>query len=582
LELSLAGGTGSRKITGQEIMNASKLNVNNTPIINGTVGRVLFQGTGNVLQQSSSLFWDATNNRLGIGVTNPSQKLSIVGNNFLMFTGVSAQNMPAYIGTDSSDNFYVYSAGQGSGKSAYYGPSSGTHLRTSSGSLDLFVGNGAPILGLRLNSTGNILIGTTTDAGFKLDVNGTARVQGTTTLGDVATCLQGLRVNGGYTAFNASTILGSAAQSGNTFNFSTQYIGGATGTTNYFNFTGTLASATGGSFNVFNVQQTFSNTNSSQTFRGFYYNPNIAGLQSGTTHRAIETTTGDVIFGTTSGNVGIGTSTPVQKFHVNGVGVFGPGTAGTSYIQMSEGSVSGRLNRITFNDFDGGTSTRGGWLEIGVYNAQIRYGSYNTFFIGSSTRPYRFFMKDGTDNVIISNGTVAPTDAGYLFDVQGTARVSGALTLGNGLTFNLDGSTTRIFNSGQINYQSNVINGTQHNFTNQVGYNTGTIMTISGGGAANPSTTGNMAIQAIGGRMSFASGNATYNAVQVSTSIENTGTYNGIIRGFYYNPAVSGTGYSHFAFHSTSGRVRFEGLPTSPTGLNAGDIYNDGGILKIV
>jgi hypothetical protein len=458
LELSLAGGTGSRKITGQEIMNASKLNVNNTPIINGTVGRVLFQGTGNVLQQSSSLFWDATNNRLGIGVTNPSQKLSIVGNNFLMFTGVSAQNMPAYIGTDSSDNFYVYSAGQGSGKSAYYGPSSGTHLRTSSGSLDLFVGNGAPILGLRLNSTGNILIGTTTDAGFKLDVNGTARVQGTTTLGDVATCLQGLRVNGGYTAFNASTILGSAAQSGNTFNFSTQYIGGATGTTNYFNFTGTLASATGGSFNVFNVQQTFSNTNSSQTFRGFYYNPNIAGLQSGTTHRAIETTTGDVIFGTTSGNVGIGTSTPVQKFHVNGVGVFGPGTAGTSYIQMSEGSVSGRLNRITFNDFDGGTSTRGGWLEIGVYNAQIRYGSYNTFFIGSSTRPYRFFMKDGTGNVIISNGTVAPTDAGYLFDVQGTARVVNTLSVntgnvnGQGVQIGSD-SNQGIFVSGGIQFR---------------------------------------------------------------------------------------------------------------------------------
>jgi hypothetical protein len=312
-------------------------------------------------------------------------------------------------------------------------------------------------------------------------------------------------------------------------------------------------------------------------------------ITSGTVGRVLFEGTGNVVqesgnlfWDNTNGRLGIGTSTPVQKFHVNGVGVFGPGTAGTSYIQMSEGSVSGRLNRITFNDFDGGTSTRGGWLEIGVYNAQIRYGSYNTFFIGSSTRPYRFFMKDGTDNVIISNGTVAPTDAGYLFDVQGTARVSGALTLGNGLTFNLDGSTTRIFNSGQINYQSNVINGTQHNFTNQVGYNTGTIMTISGGGAANPSTTGNMAIQAIGGRMSFASGNATYNAVQVSTSIENTGTYNGIIRGFYYNPAVSGTGYSHFAFHSTSGRVRFEGLPTSPTGLNAGDIYNDGGILKIV
>ena len=77
LELSLAGGTGSRKITGQEIMNASKLSVGNTPIINGAVGQVLFQGTGNVLQESANLFWDATNNRLGIGTSSPTVPLSI-------------------------------------------------------------------------------------------------------------------------------------------------------------------------------------------------------------------------------------------------------------------------------------------------------------------------------------------------------------------------------------------------------------------------------------------------------------------------------------------------------------------------
>jgi hypothetical protein len=188
-------------------------------------------------------------------------------------------------------------------------------------------------------------------------------------------------------------------------------------------------------------------------------------ITSGTVGRVLFEGTGNVVqesgnlfWDNTNGRLGIGTSTPVQKFHVNGVGVFGPGTAGTSYIQMSEGSVSGRLNRITFNDFDGGTSTRGGWLEIGVYNAQIRYGSYNTFFIGSSTRPYRFFMKDGTGNVIISNGTVAPTDAGYLFDVQGTARVVNTLSVntgnvnGQGVQIGSD-SNQGIFVSGGIQFR---------------------------------------------------------------------------------------------------------------------------------
>jgi len=51
---------------------ATGLTVGTTPIASGTIGRVLFQGTGNVLQQSSSLFWDSTNNRLGIGTSTPA------------------------------------------------------------------------------------------------------------------------------------------------------------------------------------------------------------------------------------------------------------------------------------------------------------------------------------------------------------------------------------------------------------------------------------------------------------------------------------------------------------------------------
>ena len=53
-------------------MNASKLAVGSTPIVSGTVGRLLFQNTGDVLGQSANLFWDNTNGRLGIGTTSPS------------------------------------------------------------------------------------------------------------------------------------------------------------------------------------------------------------------------------------------------------------------------------------------------------------------------------------------------------------------------------------------------------------------------------------------------------------------------------------------------------------------------------
>jgi len=43
------------------------LTVGTTPIASGTVGRILFEGAGNVLQESANLFWNNTNSRLNIG-----------------------------------------------------------------------------------------------------------------------------------------------------------------------------------------------------------------------------------------------------------------------------------------------------------------------------------------------------------------------------------------------------------------------------------------------------------------------------------------------------------------------------------
>ncbi len=62
--------------------------------------------------------------------------------------------------------------------------------------------------------------------------------------------------------------------------------------------------------NSISITQTINNTGTySGVYRGFYYNPTLTSL-TGTTHRAIETVTGDVILGSTSGNVGIGNPTP--------------------------------------------------------------------------------------------------------------------------------------------------------------------------------------------------------------------------------------------------------------------------------
>jgi len=58
--------------SGDIVIGGGSLTVGTTAIASGTVGRVLFEGTGNVVQQDSTLFWDNTNKRLGVGATPSS------------------------------------------------------------------------------------------------------------------------------------------------------------------------------------------------------------------------------------------------------------------------------------------------------------------------------------------------------------------------------------------------------------------------------------------------------------------------------------------------------------------------------
>ena len=59
----------------------------------------------------------------------------------------------------------------------------GLWIGTGAGSLSFFAQDSEK---MRINTNGNILIGTTTDSGYKLDVNGTARIQNVLTLGSLS------------------------------------------------------------------------------------------------------------------------------------------------------------------------------------------------------------------------------------------------------------------------------------------------------------------------------------------------------------------------------------------------------------
>ena len=130
------------------------ITIGTTAITSGTVGRVLFQGTGNVVSQSANLFWDNTNGTLET--------------------------------TTTADNLFglrlISTTGQLRVK-PYLNPTYGVLLESktanASANLPLTLSGSRLLL-----ADGNVLINTTTDAGFKLDVNGTARVSGLLSLTD--------------------------------------------------------------------------------------------------------------------------------------------------------------------------------------------------------------------------------------------------------------------------------------------------------------------------------------------------------------------------------------------------------------
>jgi hypothetical protein len=169
LGLASAGVTGALSGTDWSTFNSKQNALTNPVTGTGTAGQVAFWNGTTTQTGDNGLFWNNTNKRLGIGTSSPIYKLNV---HETSDTDVRIQLTNGGTGTGVGDGFHIIANGSSQNFQVNL-------LQRENGAIGFWTSN---IQRMLIASTGNLLLNTTTDAGFRLDVNGTARVQGAVTL----------------------------------------------------------------------------------------------------------------------------------------------------------------------------------------------------------------------------------------------------------------------------------------------------------------------------------------------------------------------------------------------------------------
>ena len=527
------------------------LTVGSTTIATGVVGRVLFQGTGNVLQQSGNLFWDNTNARLGVNTATPSAAIEAIGSNFKF-------------GRAASVDFDI----QNTGASLFLRLSAGTSDVTlqNLGSYDIGFNNNFSRV-MTLKPTGNVLIGTTTDSGYKLDVVGADARINTLTIGLGAGQIASNTVVGNNSLIaNTSginnTAVGSGALTSNTLGQQNTAVGYialnsntiGSGNTAVGRFASYLNSNASNNTAVGNAAFLFNTTGGNNTAIGAAAGANIANGTTPVTiannsvfvgydsraladnqtnqivigYQAIGAGSNSVVLGNDSitktilkGNVGIGTSSPTYRLEVQGGDVR---FANALSIGDPSTSIGWTFSSNTLSVLQNGFITVDvpGSREFRIANPSFA----NTYFRIAST----------TGNVQINT----TTDAGFKLDVNGTARISGQLTASGGIS--LASSIFPSATGGAVSLTAHVAAQDIVNISYYTGAQTAT------------STIKNVIASSI--TFSPSGGTAVFNQLNFAPTINQTGGASGITRGLYINPTL--TAAADFrAIETTAGNVLF-------------------------
>ena len=336
----------------------------------------------------------------------------------------------------------------------------------------------------RFYSNGNVGIGTTTDAGFRLDVNGTMRVQGTLNLSNAANTrtIAFDDANGGlfvYMRQAAGTISGTnggyyvQTSDGNAWTINNNTNNFHVGANSPTSGTNSAVTILGLASNQAAISIGINSTASGRSGVAIGDNANVSGTSTNFTGVAIGTNakvTGfGVAFGYTTADAGefsaasaitFGGLVPITNVYFgsgkslndpsgtartgNGVAytINGSGAAGTDFaggnvtIAGGRGTGTGTPGDVIFST---STATTTGTTLQTLTNRVWVKGQTGFVGIGTSSPAYLLDV-NGTAkaNKLLINTS---TDAGFTADVNGTMRVQGAVTVTTG-GVNVTGAST--------------------------------------------------------------------------------------------------------------------------------------------
>jgi hypothetical protein len=487
--VNASGGTTGMTFSGGPITSSGTLTLAGTlAVANGgtgtatafTAGSVVFAGASGVYSQdNANLFWDNTNDRLGIGTTSPAQKLHVNGNALLggspaaQYSNVtisgdaaiqSAAPLLNFVNAAGSTRFgYLYHTGSGGNIEL---------LNQQAGAITFGTNNAER---MRIDSSGNVGIGTSSPA-TRLHVAGTGsgptlRLENQTAstgktydiisgdggplrFQDITAGAERMRIaSDGNVGIGTTSPLYQATVLGLGQETAALTDAGNKGGSIYLQATGVTA----GSGGAVLFGTNFGNATPFAAIKGLVTdgaNNTIGDLAFSTRNAVVDTALSERMRITTAGNVGIGTSSPAANLEVSQATTATPAIkimatsgatpslviadtlgscaiAGSSTLFLRAGGTGAAANKVyvlSSGNVGIGAASPPERLSVNgnirlENNNNIYWGGTANYITGSSVSNAITFYTTSIDRMRIdSNGNVGigTSVPGYKLDVNGT------------------------------------------------------------------------------------------------------------------------------------------------------------------